>query len=596
MAKYKNKVLDEAFNQVIATLPTYFRTCYQMFVGLQKAFQDEGKTGSDKDDPFVREYNWCYGFGDFGEAVMSNLPDRLKISTYNGITKAPRFAVFRDFLWEMATIFNTGGMGYNGSPLPRLKTEGADSPLKILRYDNSEITNTKLKNALRSYNGIADAIWRCGMLASFNTIIFMNFPIDYGGKTSKEVQQMSFQQAMAHTKKCALNDFSPIKVRQVVSYAQYELEPILEAKEREINDHFSTCAECEEEGECDIVFGLYDEEGEIQDNIIAYIENKLGGLGNTNFNDSFKYMRDPLDYKLSYGSVQSMSNPMRFIGVDTADVPTKNYTGSMADHSLTATWSDLISGNGYKSAVYNVVFERTLALPYLTFDEAETTYTNGNPHYIKSNLWSWLNSRKDGSENNDRLWRERQHNADACNAIMPYRGYLSCVYNDLLQHTTAFVEREQYKNVNGGYTSTHFAQISYITIAGSTLHNQSIYSDEKIGTTSISRVGQPMFGGYYQQVYRTGGTSALKEARKMVIAPSISTSSQKAIGVATRAITGGKQIVALNDAGTYISAYPKDTGYFAARPLHRLFPFYMTNKYGVPRQYTKGVTLESVDS
>ena len=497
--------------------------------------------------------------------------------------------------------------GINGSKRPYLPIGGTNCVLKILRYDNTEITNAKLKQALSQYNNISHVIRSCGNLSTAGHMLWANFPIDFSGKASTELNAMTFRQVLAYVKTRPLrlddpnNSFDIIRARQAVSYAEYELRKVLENIQEQQQAHLQSCAECEENGECDEYLALLDAESECEDNIVNYIATKCGGYG-AEFADS-SAMLDPYGYySSSYsGQLKYITNPLRFIAVHAADVPIKTYTGNMGNHTIGATWNDLkTTGTGYKSRVYNVVLERTLALPAIQFDTAETDYTNGNPFYIKSNMWAWLNSLKDGRENNDKLWRELQHTGDTNTNSNFYRGYLSCIDDDLRKHSVTFVERDQLRSNSGGYLSTTIARLSYATIGAPVGYYKNLYSDEKVGTTSITRGWNyqelTSYGGYYQKVFANGGESALKAARKAVYPESVSSYYKNtSAGVATRTTVGATvNIAVLNTSGEFIAKAPKD--YVAARPIHRLFPFHLTEKYGVPRAYTKGITLEAAET
>ncbi len=608
MATYHNQTLGALFNDIIGYLPTYFQTVTNIYMGFYRAFLTEGKTGSDTDDPFTRSYNWCYGFSDFAESDIDDLLNSdLAPGTFDGTTRAPRFSQF----WRMISVFSSpyglSSYGHNGSKRPFLPVGGTNCVLKILRYDNAEITNTKLKQALSQYNNISHAIRSCGNLSSAGYSLWANFPIDTSDKTSAELNAMTFRQVLAYVKTRPLREndydtFDIIRARQAVSYAEYELRKVLNNIQEQQQVHLQGCAECEENGECDEYLALLDAESECESNIFNYIATRCGGYGYTLTKESSRIL-DPYGYySSSYsGQLKYITNPLRFIAVHAADVPTKTYTGNMGEYTIGATWNDLkTAGTGYKSRVYNVVLERTLALPAIQFDTPETDYTNGNPFYIKSNMWAWLNSLKDGRENNDKLWRELQHTSDTNTNSNFYRGYLSCIDNDLRKHSVSFVERDQLRNSSGGYLSGTIARLSYATIGAPVGYYKNLYSDEKVGTTSITRGWNyqelTSYGGYYQKVFANGGESALKAARKAVYPESVSSYYKNtSAGVATRTTVGATvNIAVLNTSGEFIAKAPKD--YVAARPIHRLFPFHLTEKYGVPRAYTKGITLEAAET
>ncbi len=606
MAIYHNQNLGALFNDIIGYLPTYFQTVTNIYKGFYGAFLDEGKTGNDTDDPFTRSYNWCYGFSDFAEDIIEGLGNNAP-DNFDGTTRAPCFAHFWELLRVLAGTYGLMSYGINGSKRPYLPIGGTNCVLKILRYDNTEITNAKLKQALSQYNNISHVIRSCGNLSTAGHMLWANFPIDFSGKASTELNAMTFRQVLAYVKTRPLrlddpnNSFDIIRARQAVSYAEYELRKVLENIQEQQQAHLQSCAECEENGECDEYLALLDAESECEDNIVNYIATKCGGYG-AEFADS-SAMLDPYGYySSSYsGQLKYITNPLRFIAVHAADVPIKTYTGNMGNHTIGATWNDLkTTGTGYKSRVYNVVLERTLALPAIQFDTAETDYTNGNPFYIKSNMWAWLNSLKDGRENNDKLWRELQHTGDTNTNSNFYRGYLSCIDDDLRKHSVTFVERDQLRSNSGGYLSTTIARLSYATIGAPVGYYKNLYSDEKVGTTSITRGWNyqelTSYGGYYQKVFANGGESALKAARKAVYPESVSSYYKNtSAGVATRTTVGATvNIAVLNTSGEFIAKAPKD--YVAARPIHRLFPFHLTEKYGVPRAYTKGITLEAAET
>lgn len=606
MAIYHNQNLGALFNDIIGYLPTYFQTVTNIYKGFYGAFLDEGKTGNDTDDPFTRSYNWCYGFSDFAEDIIEGLGNNAP-DNFDGTTRAPCFAHFWELLRVLAGTYGLMSYGINGSKRPYLPIGGTNCVLKILRYDNTEITNAKLKQALSQYNNISHVIRSCGNLSTAGHMLWANFPIDFSGKASTELNAMTFRQVFAYVKTRPLrldgpnNSFDIIRARQAVSYAEYELRKVLENIQEQQQAHLQSCAECEENGECDEYLALLDAESECEDNIVNYIATKCGGYG-AEFADS-SAMLDPYGYySSSYsGQLKYITNPLRFIAVHAADVPIKTYTGNMGNHTIGATWNDLkTTGTGYKSRVYNVVLERTLALPAIQFDTAETDYTNGNPFYIKSNMWAWLNSLKDGRENNDKLWRELQHTGDTNTNSNFYRGYLSCIDDDLRKHSVTFVERDQLRSNSGGYLSTTIARLSYATIGAPVGYYKNLYSDEKVGTTSITRGWNyqelTSYGGYYQKVFANGGESALKAARKAVYPESVSSYYKNtSAGVATRTTVGATvNIAVLNTSGEFIAKAPKD--YVAARPIHRLFPFHLTEKYGVPRAYTKGITLEAAET
>lgn len=606
MAIYHNQNLGALFNDIIGYLPTYFQTVTNIYKGFYGAFLDEGKTGNDTDDPFTRSYNWCYGFSDFAEDIIEGLGNNAP-DNFDGTTRAPCFAHFWELLRVLAGTYGLMSYGINGSKRPYLPIGGTNCVLKILRYDNTEITNAKLKQALSQYNNISHVIRSCGNLSTAGHMLWANFPIDFSGKASTELNAMTFRQVLAYVKTRPLrlddpnNSFDIIRARQAVSYAEYELRKVLENIQEQQQAHLQSCAECEENGECDEYLALLDAESECEDNIVNYIATKCGGYG-AEFADS-SAMLDPYGYySSSYsGQLKYITNPLRFIAVHAADVPTKTYTGNMGEYTIGATWNDLkTTGTGYKSRVYNVVLERTLALPAIQFDTAETDYTNGNPFYIKSNMWAWLNSLKDGRENNDKLWRELQHTGDTNTNSNFYRGYLSCIDDDLRKHSVTFVERDQLRSNSGGYLSTTIARLSYATIGAPVGYYKNLYSDEKVGTTSITRGWNyqelTSYGGYYQKVFANGGESALKAARKAVYPESVSSYYKNtSASVATRTTVGATvNIAVLNTSGEFIAKAPKD--YVAARPIHRLFPFHLTEKYGVPRAYTKGITLEAAET
>lgn len=606
MAIYHNQNLGALFNDIIGYLPTYFQTVTNIYKGFYGAFLDEGKTGNDTDDPFTRSYNWCYGFSDFAEDIIEGLGNNAP-DNFDDTTRAPCFAHFWELLRVLAGTYGLMSYGINGSKRPYLPIGGTNCVLKILRYDNTEITNAKLKQALSQYNNISHVIRSCGNLSTAGHMLWANFPIDFSGKASTELNAMTFRQVLAYVKTRPLrldgpnNSFDIIRARQAVSYAEYELRKVLENIQEQQQAHLQSCAECEENGECDEYLALLDAESECEDNIVNYIATKCGGYG-AEFADS-SAMLDPYGYySSSYsGQLKYITNPLRFIAVHAADVPIKTYTGNMGNHTIGATWNDLkTTGTGYKSRVYNVVLERTLALPAIQFDTAETDYTNGNPFYIKSNMWAWLNSLKDGRENNDKLWRELQHTGDTNTNSNFYRGYLSCIDDDLRKHSVTFVERDQLRSNSGGYLSTTIARLSYATIGAPVGYYKNLYSDEKVGTTSITRGWNyqelTSYGGYYQKVFANGGESALKAARKAVYPESVSSYYKNtSAGVATRTTVGATvNIAVLNTSGEFIAKAPKD--YVAARPIHRLFPFHLTEKYGVPRAYTKGITLEAAET
>lgn len=606
MAIYHNQNLGALFNDIIGYLPTYFQTVTNIYKGFYGAFLDEGKTGNDTDDPFTRSYNWCYGFSDFAEDIIEGLGNNAP-DNFDGTTRAPCFAHFWELLRVLAGTYGLMSYGINGSKRPYLPIGGTNCVLKILRYDNTEITNAKLKQALSQYNNISHVIRSCGNLSTAGHMLWANFPIDFSGKASTELNAMTFRQVLAYVKTRPLrlddpnNSFDIIRARQAVSYAEYELRKVLENIQEQQQAHLQSCAECEENGECDEYLALLDAESECEDNIVNYIATKCGGYG-AEFADS-SAMLDPYGYySSSYsGQLKYITNPLRFIAVHAADVPIKTYTGNMGNHTIGATWNDLkTTGTGYKSRVYNVVLERTLALPAIQFNTAETDYTNGNPFYIKSNMWAWLNSLKDGRENNDKLWRELQHTGDTNTNSNFYRGYLSCIDDDLRKHSVTFVERDQLRSNSGGYLSTTIARLSYATIGAPVGYYKNLYSDEKVGTTSITRGWNyqelTSYGGYYQKVFANGGESALKAARKAVYPESVSSYYKNtSAGVATRTTVGATvNIAVLNTSGEFIAKAPKD--YVAARPIHRLFPFHLTEKYGVPRAYTKGITLEAAET
>lgn len=606
MAIYHNQNLGALFNDIIGYLPTYFQTVTNIYKGFYGAFLDEGKTGNDTDDPFTRSYNWCYGFSDFAEDIIEGLGNNAP-DNFDGTTRAPCFAHFWELLRVLAGTYGLMSYGINGSKRPYLPIGGTNCVLKILRYDNTEITNAKLKQALSQYNNISHVIRSCGNLSTAGHMLWANFPIDFSGKASTELNAMTFRQVLAYVKTRPLrlddpnNSFDIIRARQAVSYAEYELRKVLENIQEQQQAHLQSCAECEENGECDEYLALLDAESECEDNIVNYIATKCGGYG-AEFADS-SAMLDPYGYySSSYsGQLKYITNPLRFIAVHAADVPIKTYTGNMGNHTIGATWNDFkTTGTGYKSRVYNVVLERTLALPAIQFDTAETDYTNGNPFYIKSNMWAWLNSLKDGRENNDKLWRELQHTGDTNTNSNFYRGYLSCIDDDLRKHSVTFVERDQLRSNSGGYLSTTIARLSYATIGAPVGYYKNLYSDEKVGTTSITRGWNyqelTSYGGYYQKVFANGGESALKAARKAVYPESVSSYYKNtSAGVATRTTVGATvNIAVLNTSGEFIAKAPKD--YVAARPIHRLFPFHLTEKYGVPRAYTKGITLEAAET
>ena len=606
MAIYHNQNLGALFNDIIGYLPTYFQTVTNIYKGFYGAFLDEGKTGNDTDDPFTRSYNWCYGFSDFAEDIIEGLGNNAP-DNFDGTTRAPCFAHFWELLRVLAGTYGLMSYGINGSKRPYLPIGGTNCVLKILRYDNTEITNAKLKQALSQYNNISHVIRSCGNLSTAGHMLWANFPIDFSGKASTELNAMTFRQVLAYVKTRPLrlddpnNSFDIIRARQAVSYAEYELRKVLENIQEQQQAHLQSCAECEENGECDEYLALLDAESECEDNIVNYIATKCGGYG-AEFADS-SAMLDPYGYySSSYsGQLKYITNPLRFIAVHAADVPIKTYTGNMGNHTIGATWNDLkTTGTGYKSRVYNVVLDRTLALPAIQFDTAETDYTNGNPFYIKSNMWAWLNSLKDGRENNDKLWRELQHTGDTNTNSNFYRGYLSCIDDDLRKHSVTFVERDQLRSNSGGYLSTTIARLSYATIGAPVGYYKNLYSDEKVGTTSITRGWNyqelTSYGGYYQKVFANGGESALKAARKAVYPESVSSYYKNtSAGVATRTTVGATvNIAVLNTSGEFIAKAPKD--YVAARPIHRLFPFHLTEKYGVPRAYTKGITLEAAET
>lgn len=606
MAIYHNQNLGALFNDIIGYLPTYFQTVTNIYKGFYGAFLDEGKTGNDTDDPFTRSYNWCYGFSDFAEDIIEGLGNNAP-DNFDGTTRAPCFAHFWELLRVLAGTYGLMSYGINGSKRPYLPIGGTNCVLKILRYDNTEITNAKLKQALSQYNNISHVIRSCGNLSTAGHMLWANFPIDFSGKASTELNAMTFRQVLAYVKTRPLrlddpnNSFDIIRARQAVSYAEYELRKVLENIQEQQQAHLQSCAECEENGECDEYLALLDAESECEDNIVNYIATKCGGYG-AEFADS-SAMLDPYGYySSSYsGQLKYITNPLRFIAVHAADVPIKTYTGNMGNHTIGATWNDLkTTGTGYKSRVYNVVLERTLALPAIQFDTAETDYTNGNPFYIKSNMWAWLNSLKDGRENNDKLWRELQHTGDTNTNSNFYRGYLSCIDDDLRKRSVTFVERDQLRSNSGGYLSTTIARLSYATIGAPVGYYKNLYSDEKVGTTSITRGWNyqelTSYGGYYQKVFANGGESALKAARKAVYPESVSSYYKNtSASVATRTTVGATvNIAVLNTSGEFIAKAPKD--YVAARPIHRLFPFHLTEKYGVPRAYTKGITLEAAET
>lgn len=605
MAIYHNQTLGALFNDIIDYLPTYFQTVTNIYKGFYGAFLDEGKTGNDTDSPFTRSYNWCYGFSDFAEVNINDLLNSdLAPGMFDGTTRAPRFSHFWELLRVLSNAYGLSSYGINGSKRPFLSVGGANCVLKILRYDNAEITNAKLKQALSQYNNISHAIHNCGNLSTAGHMLWANFPIDISDKTSSELSTMTFRQVLAYIKTRPIREndyndsFDIIRARQAASYAEYELRKVLDNIQEQQQAHLQNCAECEENGECDEYLALLDAESECEDNIVNYITTKCGGYG-AEFSES-STMLDPYGYySSSYsGQLKYITNPLRFIAVHAADVPTKTYTGNMGDYTIGATWNDLkTTGTGYKSRVYNVVLERTLALPAIQFDTAETDYTNGNPFYIKSNMWAWLNSLKDGRENNDKLWRELQHTGDTNTNSNFYRGYLSCIDDTLRKHSVSFVEREQLRNSSGGYLSTTIARLSVATIGAPVGYYKDLYSDEKVGTTNIARGWNyqelTSYSGYYQQVFANGGESALKEARKAVYPESVSSYYKSTTaGVVTRTTVGATvNLAVLDTTGAFITKAPKD--YVAVRPIHRLFPFHLTKKYGVPRAYTKGITLEN---
>lgn len=603
MATYHNQTLGALFNDIIGYLPTYFQVVTNIYKGLYGAFFDEGKTGSDTDDPFTRSYNWCYGFSDFAESAVTELGNDVP-ANFDGTTRAPRFAHFWRLLRVLSNAYGLTGYGINGSKRPFLPVGGTNCALKVLRYDNTEITNAKLKQALSQYNNISHAIRGCGNLSTAGHMLWANFPIDFSDKTTSQLNTMTFRQTLAYIKTRPLrlddpnNSFDIIRARQAVSYAEYELRKVLDNIQEQQQVHLQSCAECEENGECDEYLALLDAESECEDNIVNYIATKCGGYG-AEFSES-SAMLDPYGYySSSYsGQLKYIANPLRFIAIHAADVPTKTYTGNMGDYAIGATWNDLkTTGTGYKSRIYNVVLERTLALPAIQFDTPETDYTNGNPFYIKSNMWAWLNSLKDGRENNDKLWRELQHTGDTNTNSNFYRGYLSCIDDGLRKHSVSFVERDQLRNSSGGYLSTTIARLSVATIGAPVGYYKNLVSDEKVGSTNITRGWNyqelSIINGYYQQVYASGGETALKEARKAVYPDSISDYyKSSSAGVVTRTTVGATvNLAVLNTSGEFVAKPPKN--YVAVRPIHRLFPFHLTQKYGVPRVYTKGITLET---
>jgi len=606
MTIYHNQTLGALFNDIIDYLPTYFQIITNIYKGLYGAFLNEGKTGTENDDPFDRGYNWCYGFSDFAEDIIEELGNNAP-DNFDGITRAPRFRHVREMLWSLCGAYNISSFGMNGSKRPFLAVGGTNCSLKILRYDNAEITNAKLKQALSQYNNISHAIRSCGNLSSAGDMLWTNFPIDISDISRSQLSVMTFRQTLAYIKTRPLkkNDYNDsfdiIRARQAVSYAEYELRKVLDAIEQAYQEHQQSCAECEEEGECDKFLEMYDAWWECESKIVDYIATKCGGFG-AEFSDG-KSILDPYgSYSDTYyGQLNYIDDPLHFIAVHATDVPTKTYTGNMSEYSIGATWNDLKSGgSGYKFHVFNVVLERTLAIPGIQFDTVETDYANGNPFYIKSNMWAWLNSAKDGRKNNDKLWRELQHTSDTNYNANFYRGYLSCVDDALRKHSVPFVEREQLRNSSGGYLSNTIARLSYVTIGAPVCYYKTLRSNESVGTTQISRGWDyqelEIYAGYYQQVYENGGDSALKEARKTIYPENISSYyKNSSAGVATRMTVGATvKNAVLDTSGEFVAKYPKD--YVAARPIHRLFPFHMTEKYGVPRRYTQGVTLESAES
>jgi len=612
MVTYGLTKLAPAFNAVIAEFPTYFQTTSAMYRDIFAAIQAEGKTGSDSDDPFTRRYNWCYGAKDFAEELFVAVEygtaingvtygPMVKPSDCDGVNKAARFKDIHNLFWALVMAFGGNSLGNAASPRPSLNMGGEACPLKILRSDNANITNTQLKKQMSPYYGLADTIAQVGCFASVKEMFAMNFPIDTSGISHSQLEALTFRELIDYIRRCPLRCDDPngtgnlIYLRQVVSYAEYELRPLFDAKFQACDEHMAGCANCEELGECDEYLVLYDEACRLESQTEQYIAT-YAHLGNILSADD--YMGDPYYYAYSYG--QEFKNPLRVVSVESARLPTRNYTGSLASYSLTTGWNALNpGGGGYTDAVYNVVLERNFALPFLSFDHTETTYTNGNPNYIKSNLWAFLNSKKGNYKDNSRLFAENQHKDDAFYATFRsyvYRGYLCCLGDDLLKHTVGFRELEQIKNANGSFSSTHIARVSYVTIAHSRDYKYDYNS--KIGTYSLAN-HTPNYDDYAILIsyYDNLDAKALTETRKMVLptfrSGSLATARQIALGVATRTMlaTTGK-VVALDANGDLVADYPNSTSMFAARPRHRMFPFYLTEKMGVPRNFTIGVTLE----
>ena len=225
MAIYHNQNLGALFNDIIGYLPTYFQTVTNIYKGFYGAFLDEGKTGNDTDDPFTRSYNWCYGFSDFAEDIIEGLGNNAP-DNFDGTTRAPCFAHFWELLRVLAGTYGLMSYGINGSKRPYLPIGGTNCVLKILRYDNTEITNAKLKQALSQYNNISHVIRSCGNLSTAGHMLWANFPIDFSGKASTELNAMTFRQVLAYVKTRPLrldgpnNSFDIIRARQAVSYAE----------------------------------------------------------------------------------------------------------------------------------------------------------------------------------------------------------------------------------------------------------------------------------------------------------------------------------------------------------------------------------------
>lgn len=342
----------------------------------------------------------------------------------------------------------------------------------------------------------------------------------------------------------------------------YEYDYVIEA-------HMEECDECMEDPDsCDIYNDLHTERSALYDDIMNQLLNEYP-IGH----EFESEMSDP--YSSGTHLTNYFENPLLLVDLDTSA------------HVVKKNASDI---SNYTTVPCVTLLRKKALTGIQCYDAAESVFTSGNPNYVFSNYFTWLNDRHLSSK----AWQVPSHSEDKFNTNAPSFGYLACCDNTLLQLLTATVESHRKiltkTTVASGTNATYYG-LAYATIL----------SAFEYGLTKGSACGThyPVdsavyFNSWSDTEYFAGATN---EKRKPEIAPVgtqatyLNLITKTALKMTTSSTNPYSLMGGIDGNGAFTGAGL--TNYTAIQPAHYLVGFHLDRIVDADTQYLRGVKLVS---